>query len=181
MTFPDDPATIMDVLYPPEATLRTIETSSVLDAHIWGPPTPIAISISPSGKSDWTLLEIVILLNELDEAWHQGASVRLMFGHSLVTKTDRNLRFLFECDDTVLERWLEIKVFLPTWEAEVKAAREWVQIERRATETTKHSTEASRHRTLQTACPSKYTQFTLDVTVKKDATRSIIEKCHFFS
>jgi phosphoribosylformylglycinamidine (FGAM) synthase PurS component len=170
----------MDAMYPPEATLRTIETSSVLDAHIWGPRAPIAISISPSGKSDWTLLEIVILLNELDETWHRGARSRLVFGHSPITKTDRYLRFLFECNDTLLEQSLEIKVFVPTWEVEVKAAREWVQIEWRETETIKHSTEASQFRTVQAARPGKYTQLTLEVTVKKDATRSIIEKCHFF-
>jgi hypothetical protein len=66
MVFPGR-ATIMDALYPSEAILRALEISSLLDADIWGPRAPIAISISPSGKSDWTLLETVILLNELDE------------------------------------------------------------------------------------------------------------------
>jgi hypothetical protein len=176
MAVPHDPAALLDAFPPTEMVLHAVQTIPLLEPDLWGPRAPTGILIAPPDGSQWNLLKIAILLNELDQTWHPGKSARLTTGSSRTTKDDRYLRFLFECDDTLLERWLEVKIFLPSWAMEVQAAREWVQIEWTAHEIVAESTGATQHRSIQRARERKYTQCAWEVTMTKDATRSIAAK-----
>jgi hypothetical protein len=81
-----------------------------------------------SGHLTWNLLTAAILLNELDNTWSHTGIVRCDWSESR-DEAGPYLRFLFQCEDTALERWLELRVFTTTWTVEVEASSEWTLIE----------------------------------------------------
>jgi hypothetical protein len=74
--------------------------------------TRTGITIIPSGNFSWIRLMITILLNELDDKWSPGATACVLQSGSRRDGPGPYIRFLFECQDTTLERWLELKVYL---------------------------------------------------------------------
>jgi hypothetical protein len=56
---------------------------------------------------------ITILLNELDDTWSRGATARVLQSGSRHDDPGPCIRFLCECEDTALERWLDSKFISP--------------------------------------------------------------------
>jgi hypothetical protein len=86
---------------------------------------------------------ITILLNELDDRWSRGATARVLQSGSRRDDPGPYIRFLFEYEDTALEQWLELKVYLGNWSRRVEASREWILIEWKQDSTTIGSIEAT--------------------------------------
>jgi hypothetical protein len=80
----------------------------MLDGDLWVTYARAGITIIPSGNLSWTLLMITILLNELDDTWFRGATARVLQSSSRRDDSGPYIRFLFECEDTTLERRLEL-------------------------------------------------------------------------
>jgi hypothetical protein len=111
----DPPHNILALLpdsQPIESTFRSVETKPMLDGDFWWTHARTGITIIPSGNLSWMLLMITILLNELDDTWLHGGAARVLQSASRRHDPGRYIRFLFKCEDTALERWLELKVYL---------------------------------------------------------------------
>jgi hypothetical protein len=106
---------------------------------------------------------ITILLTELDDTWSRGATVRVLQSGSRPDNPSRNIRFLFECEDTTLERRLELKVCLGNGSLKVEASREWILIEWEHDSTTVHSIEATQHRSVQKPLAGEMTHYHWEV------------------
>jgi hypothetical protein len=97
---------------PITSTFRSVETKPILDGDVWGPHARTGITIVPTDNLSWTLLMITILFNESDGTWSRGATAGVRQGGSHRDDPGPYIRFLFECEDTTLERRLELKVYL---------------------------------------------------------------------
>jgi hypothetical protein len=86
------------------------------------------------------------------------------------------LRFLFQCEDTELDRRLEVRVFLGDWTIEVDASREWIVIEWESRTRMIHSADGTHSRKIKTARDREYVQYLWEVKPTKEATKSIIER-----
>jgi hypothetical protein len=89
---------------------------------------------------------IIILLNELDDTWSRGATLRVRQGGSRRDDPGPYLRFLFERKDTTLKRRRELKVHLGNWSLKVEASQEWILMEWEQDSTTRYSIKATQHR-----------------------------------
>jgi hypothetical protein len=67
---------------------------------------------------------ISIPLNELDDTWARGATVRVLQSGAHRDDPGPYMRFLLESEDFTLERWLELKIYLGNWSLKVEAWRE---------------------------------------------------------
>jgi hypothetical protein len=94
---------------PIESNFRNVETKSMLDGGTWGTHVRTGTTIIPGGNLSWTLLRIIILLNELDDTWSRGATARVLQSGSRRDDPGPYVRFLFECEGTTLEQWLNSK------------------------------------------------------------------------
>jgi hypothetical protein len=72
---------------------------------------------------------ITIRLNEVDHTCSRGATARPASTRSRNANSRTHLRFLFPCEDTKLDRRLEVRVFLGNRTIEVDASREWIVID----------------------------------------------------
>jgi hypothetical protein len=122
-----------------------------LSSHLWEIQARTTITIIPSGNLSWMLLMMTILFNELDDTWSRGATARVLQNGSRRADPGPYIQFLFECEDTTLERWLELKVYPGNWSLKVEASREWILIQWEQDSTTMHSIEATKHRSVQRA------------------------------
>jgi hypothetical protein len=119
-----DVPTIQPPNYHNEWTFHGAYTTPLLDADLWGTRAPTGLNISPSGDAEWSLRSISIVLNELDNTWRRSANPRMMSKRSSSNDFPTYLRLIFESHDTMLEKWIEIKVCLETWSVVVEASRE---------------------------------------------------------
>jgi hypothetical protein len=119
---------------------------------------------------------IAILFNELDDTWSRGAAARMPQSGSLRDNPGPYIRFLFECEDTALERWLEIKVYLGNWSIKVEASREWILIEWEQSSTMRYAIEAISHRSVQKARACEMIHDHWEVKHTKVTTKSLIKK-----
>jgi hypothetical protein len=118
---------------------------------------------------------ITILLSELDSTWSRGATARVLYSGSCRDDPGPYLRFLFECEDTTLERGFKLKVYLGNWSLQVKASREWILIEWEQDSTTMRSIEATQRRSVQEACACEMIHYHWEVKHTKMTTKSLIE------
>jgi hypothetical protein len=123
----------------------------MLDDNLWGTQARTGIAIIHSGNLSLTLLMITILLNELDDTWSLGATARVLKSGCHRDDPGLHIRWLFECEDTALERWLERNVYLGNWSVKVEASREWILIEWEEDSTTLRSIAAPQHGSVQKA------------------------------
>jgi hypothetical protein len=86
------------------------------------------------------------------------------------------IRFLFECEDSTLERCLELKVYLSNWSLKVEASWEWIIIEWEQDSITMHSIEGTRHRSMLRVRACEMIYYHWEVKHTKMTTRSLIEK-----
>jgi hypothetical protein len=162
-----------------ETAFYRLETKPMLDPDIWSTRAPAGIPIILNGNRIWTLQVIAAVLNELDDTWNHIASVRLLNKQSNSEDQLRYLRYIFGCEDTLVERWLEVKVCLGTWSVDVQASREWIITEWESISITVNSNEAAQHRKLKSARQREMTKYTWEVKLLKLTTRWIIEKITF--
>jgi hypothetical protein len=151
--FPLDPhhdvLTLLPDSEPIESTFRSAETKVMLDGGLWGTHTRTGITIISSGNLARAFLMIAILLNELDDTWSRGATARVQQSGSLRDGPCPYIRFLFECEDTPLERLFDLKVYLGNWSLKIEASRGWILIEWEHDSIMMRSMEAAQHRSVQ--------------------------------
>jgi hypothetical protein len=171
---------ILESSIPIESGFRGLQTHSMLDADLFGARAPIGIPIFPSGDLSWSLLIATIFLNELDETWFPDGVARLVSTGSRPGDSRPYLRFTFSCEDTTLERWVELKVFHGSWTLEVEASREWIIIEWDGHSSAVNSIEASQKRKLKIPKEREFIQYVWELIPKKVTSQSIIEKAPYY-
>jgi hypothetical protein len=100
----------------------------ILDGDLGRTRAQTATTNILTANLSWTLLMIIILLNELDDTWSRGATACVLQRGSRRDCPGPYIRFLSECD-TTLERWLEFKIYLGNWSLKVEELREWILME----------------------------------------------------
>jgi hypothetical protein len=86
---------------------------------------------------------------------------------------------LFQCEDTELDRRLEVRVFLGNWTIEVDTSREWIVIEWESDTCMIHSADGTQSRKMKPARDCEYVQYLWEVKPTKEAAKSILEGLAF--
>jgi hypothetical protein len=128
MDIADDLVPFLPPFQPSEPTFHSVEAILALIVDIWGIRVPVKLSVTSSGNLPWTLRMITILLNEFCVTWSRGATGRFTSTRPGSPNHRTHLRLFVQCEDTGLNRRLEVRVFLRNWRTEVNTSREWTVI-----------------------------------------------------
>jgi hypothetical protein len=107
-------------------TILDIRTDFILDSDVWGVRHPSGVSIRPSCNDPWTLLTVSVLVNELDATWRHLSRSRARSRARRNASPGISIPFVVQCSNTIVNRWIQVKIFTGVWTFEVEASWQWI-------------------------------------------------------